>query len=185
MCHAAVHGAPPGERVVKDICLLSCGRWSAIIREADPGMFAPPGYYLDVTVSCDEDHFARYGICSATRALDENSNDEEQREAFFWYADYLGIAVSAGDIENAHFLVRAADKLSFHILGGGPVKVWCRGFGLKPATEWKTPRDRSRPCSLVITDPDESFILPRKAFFEPKSRAAKCRRPASSIRARP
>lgn len=161
---------------MKDICLLSCGRWSAIVREADPGTFAPPDYYLDVTVSCDGNHFARYGMRSAMKAIYEEPRDEEEeREAFLRYADYLGLEVSAGDVENARFLFRSADKLCFHLLDGGSVTTWCKGFGLSPATEWKAPRDRSRPCSLVITDPEESFILPRKVFFEPTRRAAKSR----------
>lgn len=148
--------------VVKDICLLGCGRWSAIIREADPGMYSPADYYLHVRVSCGGECFAEYGMRSAMKPLYEKPRDEDRdREAFIEHARLLDIKVTAGDLANARFLIGVGDKLCFHILGGGSVKDWCAGVGLTPVAEWKVPRDRKRPCAITITDGDSFFILSR------------------------
>lgn len=169
MPHPLSAGFRSENRVVKDICLLGCGRWSAVISEADPGMYSPADYYLNVKVSCGGERFAEYGMRSAMKPLYEKPRDEDRdSEAFIQYASLLGIAVTSGDLENARFLFRVGDNLCFHILDGGSVKDWCAGIGLKPVTEWRVPRNRKKPCALTITDGDGLFILTRKVFVEPR-----------------
>lgn len=149
--------------VVKDICLLGCGRWSAIISEADPGMYSPADYYLHVRVSCGGERFAEYGMRSAMKPLYEKPRDEDRdSEAFIEYARLLDIKVTAGDLENARFLIGVGDKLCFHILDGGLVKDWCAANGLKHVTEWKLPNDRKRQCPLEVFDEEGLFVLPHK-----------------------